>query len=58
VNNIIVIEKCDFRNIRKYGNGYSYFGRVLYGNFICYIYIISGLLKDITTKGVGMNCCC
>jgi hypothetical protein len=58
VNGIIVIGKCDFRNIRKYGNGYSYFGRILYKNFMCYIYIIGGLLKDITTKGVERNCCC
>jgi hypothetical protein len=58
VNGIIVIEKCDFRNIRKYGNSYSYFGRVLYGNFICYIYIIGDSLKDITTKGVERNYYC
>jgi hypothetical protein len=49
-----IIGKCDFRNIRKYN--YSYFGRVLQGKFICYIYIIGSLLKDITTKGVERNC--
>jgi hypothetical protein len=36
VNGIIVIEKCDFGNIRKYGNGYSYFLHVIFIVLVVY----------------------